>query len=120
MHVCLNMCGYERRTSATICLLVSNIDVWSVTGYLSVFMSMNVSHTHVLVMCTVIATERLCVCRDQAEVKTLLAFEFSAVTPLPITLSSLTACAYVCANVCSHSPRGAMMGADACSFTLGR
>lgn len=47
--------------------------------------------------------------------------EFSAVTPLPITLSSLE-CLFVCVRVraCSHRLRGAMMGADACSFTLGR
>lgn len=56
----------------------------------------------------------VCVSCDLVEVKTLLA---SVVTPLPITLSSLTACVYVCVHT---APGGAMIGADACSFTLGR
>lgn len=56
----------------------------------------------------------VCVSCDLVEVKTLLA---SVVTPLPITLSSLTACVYVCVHT---APGGAMIGADTCSFTLGR
>lgn len=62
------------------------------------------SHTHILLMCKMIANVCItdCVSCDQA----LLASEFSAVTPLPITLSSLTACVYVCVSVCVHTAPG--------------
>lgn len=44
------------------------------------------------------------ICCDRAEVKTPLASEFSVVTPLPITLSSLSGCVYVCVRVFTQPP----------------
>lgn len=72
------------------------------------------SYTQALSLSFLLGSMCVCVSCDLVEVKTLLA---SVVTPLPITLSSLTACVYVCVHT---APGGAMIGADACSFTLGR
>lgn len=72
------------------------------------------AYTQALSLSFLLGSKYVCVSCDLVEVKTLLA---SVVTPLPITLSSLTACVYVCVHT---APGGAMIGADACSFTLGR
>lgn len=72
------------------------------------------AYTQALSLSFLLGSMCVCVSCDLVEVKTLLA---SVVTPLPITLSSLTACVYVCVHT---APGGAMIGADACSFTLGR
>lgn len=81
---------------------------------LSEYKSIPLLHTSTLPLFSAGKYVCVCVSCDLVEVKTLLA---SVVTPLPITLSSLTACVYVCVHT---APGGAMIGADACSFTLGR
>lgn len=87
-----------RRRGATlsvhICLLVIYVLLLSIFRYLWVQMY----HIHISgCLCLCVLKSVSC---DRAEVQTLLASEFSAVTPLPITLSSLTACTYLCVRVC--------------------